>query len=33
MDDFTVKQGVPNSYGLIPGPANAIGPGKRRALP
>jgi gamma-glutamyltranspeptidase/glutathione hydrolase len=29
MDDFTVKQGVPNSYGLIQGPANAIGPGKR----
>src|SRR5882757_1406020 len=29
MDDFTVKQGVPNIYGLIQGPANAIGPGKR----
>jgi gamma-glutamyltranspeptidase/glutathione hydrolase len=29
MDDFTVKQGVPNNYGLIQGPANAIGPGKR----
>jgi gamma-glutamyltranspeptidase/glutathione hydrolase len=29
MDDFTSKQGVPNSYGLIQGPANAIGPGKR----
>ncbi len=29
MDDFAVKQGVPNSYGLIQGPANAIGPGKR----
>jgi gamma-glutamyltranspeptidase / glutathione hydrolase len=29
MDDFTSKQGVPNIYGLIQGPANAIGPGKR----
>lgn len=29
MDDFTVKQGVPNLYGLIQGPANSIGPGKR----
>jgi gamma-glutamyltranspeptidase / glutathione hydrolase len=29
MDDFTSKQGVPNNYGLIQGPANAIGPGKR----
>src|SRR5712692_1646875 len=29
MDDFTAKQGVPNVYGLIQGPANAIGPGKR----
>ena len=29
MDDFTSKQGVPNGYGLIQGPANAIGPGKR----
>jgi gamma-glutamyltranspeptidase / glutathione hydrolase len=29
MDDFTAKQGVPNTYGLIQGPANAIGPGKR----
>jgi len=29
MDDFAIKQGVPNSYGLIQGPANAIGPGKR----
>src|SRR5438105_6537760 len=29
MDDFTVKPGVPNTYGLIQGPANAIGPGKR----
>jgi gamma-glutamyltranspeptidase/glutathione hydrolase len=29
MDDFTSKAGVPNLYGLIQGPANAIGPGKR----
>ena len=29
MDDFAAKQGVPNGYGLIQGPANAIGPGKR----
>jgi gamma-glutamyltranspeptidase / glutathione hydrolase len=29
MDDFSAKPGVPNSYGLIQGPANAIGPGKR----
>ncbi|MDE3200326.1 MAG: gamma-glutamyltransferase [Acidobacteriota bacterium] len=29
MDDFTSKQGVPNMYGLIQGPANAIAPGKR----
>ncbi|MGB9233014.1 MAG: gamma-glutamyltransferase [Terriglobales bacterium] len=29
MDDFASKQGVPNYYGLIQGPANAIGPGKR----
>jgi len=29
MDDFTSKQGVPNAYGLIQGPANAIGPNKR----
>jgi len=29
MDDFASKQGVPNMYGLIQGPANAIGPGKR----
>ncbi len=29
MDDFAAKQGVPNMYGLIQGPANAIGPGKR----
>jgi len=30
IDDFTSKEGVPNVYGLIQGPANAIGPGKRR---
>ena len=29
MDDFTVKQGVPNMYGLIQGPANAVGANKR----
>src|SRR5271167_4841810 len=29
MDDFAAKPGVPNLYGLIQGPANAIGPGKR----
>ena len=29
MDDFAAKQGVPNLYGLIQGPANAIGPNKR----
>jgi gamma-glutamyltranspeptidase/glutathione hydrolase len=29
MDDFTSKPGVPNNYGLIQGPANAVGPGKR----
>ncbi len=29
MDDFTAKQGVPNTYGLIQGPTNAISPGKR----
>jgi gamma-glutamyltranspeptidase/glutathione hydrolase len=29
MDDFTSKPGVPNIYGLIQGPANAIGGGKR----
>src|SRR5262249_15792656 len=28
MDDFTSKPGVPNGYGLIQGPANAIGEGK-----
>ena len=29
MDDFTVKIGVPNLYGLVQGEANAIAPGKR----
>ncbi|MGD0682874.1 MAG: gamma-glutamyltransferase [Terracidiphilus sp.] len=29
MDDFTVKLGTPNMYGLIQGPANAIASGKR----
>jgi len=29
MDDFAAKQGVPNLYGLIQGPANAIAAGKR----
>jgi gamma-glutamyltranspeptidase/glutathione hydrolase len=29
MDDFSSKPGVPNSDGLIQGPANEIGPGKR----
>lgn len=29
MDDFTVKKGVPNMYGLVQGDANAIAPGKR----
>ncbi|MGH9643761.1 MAG: gamma-glutamyltransferase, partial [Terriglobales bacterium] len=29
MDDFASKQGVPNIYGLIQGPANTIGPNKR----
>lgn len=29
MDDFTVKVGVPNTYGLVQGQANAIAPGKR----
>jgi len=29
MDDFTAKVGVPNSYGLMQGAANAIAPGKR----
>lgn len=29
MDDFSVKPGVPNMYGLIGNEANAIAPGKR----
>jgi gamma-glutamyltranspeptidase/glutathione hydrolase len=29
MDDFASKQGVPNMYGLVQGPANAIAPYKR----
>jgi gamma-glutamyltranspeptidase/glutathione hydrolase len=29
MDDFTVKVGLPNLYGLVQGEANAIAPGKR----
>jgi len=29
MDDFSSKPGVPNSYGLVGGTANAIAPGKR----
>lgn len=29
MDDFSVKPGSPNMYGLIGGEANAIAPGKR----
>jgi gamma-glutamyltranspeptidase/glutathione hydrolase len=29
MDDFTVKPGVPNIFGLVQGAANAIAPGKR----
>jgi gamma-glutamyltranspeptidase/glutathione hydrolase len=29
MDDFSSKPGVPNMFGLIQGPANMIGPGKR----
>jgi gamma-glutamyltranspeptidase/glutathione hydrolase len=29
MDDFSSKAGVPNSYGLVGGVANAIQPGKR----
>ncbi len=29
MDDFTVKPGVPNLFGLVQGGANAIAPGKR----
>jgi gamma-glutamyltranspeptidase / glutathione hydrolase len=29
MDDFTIKPGVPNLFGLVQGNANAIAPGKR----
>jgi len=29
MDDFSIKPGVPNVYGLVGGTANAIAPGKR----
>nr|WP_255481135.1 gamma-glutamyltransferase [Pontibacter sp. Tf4] len=29
MDDFSVKLGVPNMFGLVGGEANAIAPGKR----
>ena len=29
MDDFSVKPGVPNIYGVVGGDANAIAPGKR----
>jgi gamma-glutamyltranspeptidase / glutathione hydrolase len=29
MDDFASKMGVPNMFGLVQGPANAIAPGKR----
>ena len=29
MDDFTIKLGVPNLYGLVQGQANLIAPGKR----
>lgn len=29
MDDFTSKPGVPNSFGLVQGKANAVAPGKR----
>jgi gamma-glutamyltranspeptidase/glutathione hydrolase len=29
MDDFAAKVGVPNMYGLIQGPANAVGANKR----
>jgi gamma-glutamyltranspeptidase / glutathione hydrolase len=28
MDDFTMKPGVPNLYGLVQGEANAVAPGK-----
>ena len=29
MDDFTIKPGAPNLFGLVQGAANAIAPGKR----
>lgn len=29
MDDFSVKPGAPNQFGVVGGDANAIGPGKR----
>jgi gamma-glutamyltranspeptidase/glutathione hydrolase len=29
MDDFSIKPGVPNAYGLVGEDANAIAPGKR----
>lgn len=29
MDDFSMKPGVPNAFGLVGGDANAIAPGKR----
>jgi len=29
MDDFTIKPGVPNLFGLVQGRANAVAPGKR----
>lgn len=29
MDDFSVKPGIPNSYGLVGAKANSIAPGKR----
>jgi gamma-glutamyltranspeptidase/glutathione hydrolase len=29
MDDFSIKPGVPNGYGLVGNAANAIAPGKR----
>ena len=29
MDDFTSKPGVPNTFGLVQGKANAVAPGKR----
>ena len=29
MDDFSVKPGFPNMYGLVGGEANSVQPGKR----